>query len=262
MGKDIDQPTPQQNPYAKQLAKIASELFKETDPLRQNLTSQFEGMTGPDGLVFSPVTTDNISQSPLYGALKDINESQFDLSQDRIMEMLPAGGSLNKGLIDNERARAGQFTGQLGALAENEQARRNMLLGQGLGLASGGGTGALSGYGQAGSLYAASQAQAAALANSQAQLDAGKAGGAGELVGTLGSAAIKKCWIAREVYGEFNPRWIVFFYWKEKHAPLWLRFMYNTFGRFIANRIRGHDRARSLIRSWMDRKIEGYLHGR
>ena len=225
--------------------------------LQQDIAANpFQG----ENTLFSPVTQDNISSSPLFALLKDANEQQFNLAQQQAMSMLPNGGSLNQAIgtdIPTQRARS--MVAGMGGLAENEQNRRNMLLGQALGLASGGATGAMQGFGNAGSLQAQAMSTQAALANAQADRSAGKAQGVGELAGTLGAAAIKKCWVAREVYGIDNPRWVIFFYWKETQAPALFKHSYNIFGRVIAKLIRNNNKIKSVIRSWMDRKIAGYL---
>ena len=42
--------------------------------------------------------------------------------------------------------------------------------------------------------------------------------------GSLGGGAIKRyCWVAREVFGERNPKWMAFYVWKENFGPRWLR---------------------------------------
>ena len=238
-------PKAPKNPYQDALGQIATQLFQETTPLRQGLTSNFENLVGIDprvrqlnalraqafplitaknkkgsqpstpsselqaqidqlqaditanpyqgsGQLFGPVTMDNISTSPLYGMLKQTNEQQFGQAQDRLMETLPTGGSLNQGIIDLAGSRANAFTTQLGGLAENEQNRRNMLLGQALGLSTGGATGAMQGFGQAGNLSAQASAQQLAMQQAQMQQQSSKKGGVGELAGTLGYAAIMK----------------------------------------------------------------------
>lgn len=301
MGKSA--PKAPKNPYQDALGNIATQLFQETTPLRQGITSNFENLIGIDprvaqlnalraqaypmvtgkkknmaapnaslqaqidalqsdissnpfqgsGQLFSPVTMDNLTTSPLYGALKQANEQQFDMSRDRIMEMLPSGGSLNQGLIDANLSRANSFTSQLGGLAENEQNRRNMLLSQALGLSTGGATGAMQGFGSAGGLKAQSNAQQVAMQQAQSQQESAKMGDTGELIGTAMMAA-KMCWVARAVYGDDNPRWIDFYYWKENSAPAWFKFLYNSFGRYFAMLIYG-ERMKAIIRRWMDSKI-------
>ena len=53
----------------------------------------------------------------------------------------------------------------------------------------------------------------ASQAASKAQASSSAGSALGSLVGTLGAAWITKCWVAREVYGVDDFRWIVFRNW-------------------------------------------------
>jgi|TARA_R110000772_G_scaffold83440_1_gene176507 hypothetical protein len=69
----------------------------------------------------------------------------------------------------------------------------------------------------------------------------GDAGAAvGSLIGTLGSAFIMSCWVAREVYGNNDMRWFVFRVWLKHDAPDWFAKLYLTHGKkyaiFISNK--------------------------
>lgn len=76
--------------------------------------------------------------------------------------------------------------------------------------------------------------------------------GAGSLGGTSGFFA---CWVAREVYGVDNPRWIEFREWMFGEAPKWLSNLYLRFGERIAEFIRNKPTIKNIIRNWMDSKI-------
>ena len=84
---------------------------------------------------------------------------------------------------------------------------------------------------------------------------AGMFGGAMQAGGMLGGAAILACWVAREVYGTHNPRWIIFRYWMLNSSPYWFRFTYLKFGKQIAWLIKNKPKLKSKIRKWMDSKI-------
>lgn len=64
------------------------------------------------------------------------------------------------------------------------------------------------------------------------------------------------CWVAREVYGTGNPKWIIFRDWMLNRAPSWFRTLYlnhgTSFARFISNK----PRLKGIIRRWMDSRIE------
>jgi len=76
-------------------------------------------------------------------------------------------------------------------------------------------------------------------------------------IGNLGSAAggIAMCWVAREVYGEDNPKWLQFRNWLFKESPSLVFHSYRIFGPYIAKFIKNKPRLKSLIRKWMDSKI-------
>ena len=84
------------------------------------------------------------------------------------------------------------------------------------------------------------------------------AGGASDIMkgfGGLASAGIL-CWVAREVYGEENPRWLMFREWMLTKASDNLRNYYIKYGEKIAKSIRNKPKIKNIIRNWMDRKIK------
>jgi hypothetical protein len=72
----------------------------------------------------------------------------------------------------------------------------------------------------------------------------------GSLIGTLGTAFIMSCWVAREVYGEGDPRWYVFRMWLKYKAPTWFRNLYEQHGEDYAKFIK-----KKPIFKWMTRKL-------
>lgn len=74
------------------------------------------------------------------------------------------------------------------------------------------------------------------------------AGAAGSMAGG--------CWVAREVYGEENPMWLLFRQWLYEDAPKWFRNAYLRFGPMVASVIRALPFLKPSIRSWMDRRIQ------
>ena len=59
------------------------------------------------------------------------------------------------------------------------------------------------------------------------------------------------CFIAREVFGEDNPEWILFFQWKETKAPLWFRNGYDRYSKAIASWLRDKPWLKTILRLWM-----------
>jgi len=75
-------------------------------------------------------------------------------------------------------------------------------------------------------------------------------------VGSLGgTAGIFACWVAREVYGADNPKWLEFREWMFTKASDNLRNFYLEYGERIAKSIRNKPKIKAIIRKWMDGKI-------
>ena len=97
------------------------------------------------------------------------------------------------------------------------------------------------------------------LQGMQAQANAASqssSGGLLDFAGSIGSAMIMSCWVAREVYGIENPKWIEFREWMLNDAPSWLRNLYLKYGERTAKFISNKPRVKSIIRKWMNTKIK------
>ena len=66
------------------------------------------------------------------------------------------------------------------------------------------------------------------------------------------------CWVAREVYGEDDPRWMVFRAWMLNEAPDCLREAYAAHGEEFAAWIADKPLAKAAVRALMDRVIDNY----
>jgi|TARA_R100000482_G_C5131469_1_gene152237 hypothetical protein len=98
-------------------------------------------------------------------------------------------------------------------------------------------------------------AQLSADAQAAATKAAGKtaAGSAiGGLIGTLGSAFIEFCWVAREVYGPADIRWFMFRSWMKKNAPRWLFNLYVKHGKDFAEYIKDKPKIKFILRQMMN----------
>ena len=93
-----------------------------------------------------------------------------------------------------------------------------------------------------------------AQANAASQSSRG--GGLMDFAGTIGSALITKCWVAREVYGIDNPKWLQFREWLTYEAPSWFDRLYVKYGERTAKFISNKPRIKSIIRKWMNTKIK------
>lgn len=67
------------------------------------------------------------------------------------------------------------------------------------------------------------------------------------------------CWVAREVYGETNPRWMMFREWLVTKSPSWFKKLYFKYGEGFAAWLKNKPRIKNLIRKWMDSRINNYL---
>ena len=92
----------------------------------------------------------------------------------------------------------------------------------------------------------------------QTALDAGAMAGTAQTragvfsgLGQLGAAAIQFCWVAREVYGQNNPMWLLFRGWLLDKAPSWFRKIYIKHGERFAEFISNKPFVKSFIRKWM-----------
>lgn len=104
-----------------------------------------------------------------------------------------------------------------------------------------------------------------ALQQAQIMADASKSAGKSSLTGNLAGSIIPLaasflfCWVAREVYGTKTGTWKVFRSWMLEKAPEWLRNAYIKYGPQVAVFISDKPVLKSIIRRWMDSKIESYL---
>ena len=95
------------------------------------------------------------------------------------------------------------------------------------------------------------QTNAANLQAAQAMAGATKSAGMMQGIGSfLG------CWIAREVYGETNPKWMRFREWMLSSAPTWFLFWYLINGERVAEWIKDKPSLKARIRLFMDSKLE------
>ena len=63
------------------------------------------------------------------------------------------------------------------------------------------------------------------------------------------------CWVAREVYGETNPQWLLFRSWLLGDSPHWFRNLYISKGEAFADWLSKNTWLKPIIRRWMDGRI-------
>lgn len=77
-----------------------------------------------------------------------------------------------------------------------------------------------------------------------------------QMLGVLGAGAMTACWVAREVYGQSDPKWMMFREWMLNDAPSWFRNWYLGNGETYAEYIKDKPSLKNRIRSFMDKKIK------
>ena len=81
-------------------------------------------------------------------------------------------------------------------------------------------------------------------------------GGGGMGGGGMGGGGMGMCWVAREVYGQENPKWLQFRDWLRSDAPRWLHDAYAAHGEEFALWIHDKPAAKSAVRLLMDQAIK------
>ena len=111
------------------------------------------------------------------------------------------------------------------------------------------------------------EAMDAQIANAQSQsaLTSGLMGAVGAIGGGfLGNPALfggvpkptVPCWVAREVYGEENPKWLFFREWLETSSPKWFHQLYLEEGERFAKYIKDKPFLKAVIKFGMDSVIK------
>ena len=74
------------------------------------------------------------------------------------------------------------------------------------------------------------------------------------------TAASRICWVAREVYGEGNPKWLQFRDWVVGASPDWFFNLYSKHGEKVAEKVKRNPWTKKVLRPLMDiaRKSLGY----
>lgn len=92
-------------------------------------------------------------------------------------------------------------------------------------------------------------------ANNKTALYGAGIGALGQAFGGAGSMMGGMCWVAREVYGETNPRWMMFRNWLLCCAPPWFVSLYTLTGPMVAAHLRANPELKPDVQVWMDARI-------
>lgn len=150
-GKGGGGSNPGVSPYEAQQAAIASQLFGESTPIRQNLISQLGSFTTGGAI---PTLL-----NPVYDVGKSAIEQQYNVAKQNLIASSPRGGSMADVLASLEANRASDLGTLRSGIASD-------LFNRAFGVAFQTPSVALQGLGSAGSSYATrAQAETAAEAN-------------------------------------------------------------------------------------------------
>lgn len=162
-------------------------------------------------------------------------------------------------LAATDAFRRGEVSLGMGLLGQNQalmqggsQGLSNLLAGYG-----GRNLGAVQGYQGQLMPYENQQNRAAQIEAARYGARSAERAGMYGLLGTLGAAGIGAafCWVAREVYGADNPKWLMFREWLVNKAPKWFYELYMNHGEKFAKFIHNKPTLKWIIRMWMDSRI-------
>jgi len=101
------------------------------------------------------------------------------------------------------------------------------------------------------SIYGSQAGFAGAQAQARGAMIGGLASGLGSVIGgKLG------CWVAREVFGNENPMWVLFRQWLFENSPNWFFNLYIKHGEKFAQFISDKPLIKRIIRKWMTSIVE------
>jgi hypothetical protein len=101
------------------------------------------------------------------------------------------------------------------------------------------------------SIYGSQAGFAGAQAQARGAMIGGIASGLGSIIGgKLG------CWVAREVFGNENPMWVLFRQWLYEDSPKWFFNLYIKHGEKFAQFISNKPFIKRVIRKWMTSIVE------
>ena len=78
----------------------------------------------------------------------------------------------------------------------------------------------------------------------------------GATAGALTALPYVLCWVAREVFGNENPMWLLFRQWLIEDSPTWFFNLYSKHGEKFAQFISDKPLIKWVIRKWMTGIVE------
>lgn len=236
----------------------ARDAFKEANPLMEALErdamQSIEGQGRLSDQERREISQPLLAQYTAAGrsfdnaAAQDLFRRTDDVRNQRLMQARGYGTQ-----VAGMRQQYDPFMAILG-----RQGTGNQIYGQQMGMAGGLNKGAFfnpeAGVGYTSQAYANQVNLAGAQAAARGNAMGGLFSGLGTAVGGMAQAGMF-CWVAREVYGETNPKWVQFRQWLIYKAPMWLVKLYYKHGEKFAKYISNKPALKNIIRNWMDRRI-------
>jgi len=255
--------------YGPQLLQAQRDIDPLADSLRQGIMdSASEDLAAGQGL--TETEQRDLDQQILSGAADRGMEGQGSTFADMVSQRLSANRGIKQQRLQNASAAyAMNATDPLFALTGRAASTPGQAMQQfgSAGFALNSSPGIFNPESNYGGNLATQNSQAqmdarTATASNRAGMTSGLLQGFGALggglaggIGAAGGASNFFCWVAREVYGEHNPAWLLFRKWMLNDSPSLFRKAYIKYGERFANFISDKPRLKARIRSWMDSKI-------
>lgn len=230
------------NQYALQSAGAAGRLSPEAQrnaEQQARLYGQARGRVGDT----STIAAEIMNREAAMGQRRQeaVNAAQMAFNANRMTSADPFQAILGRpsnaaqlGMAQTQFAQG--MAGQQGPQLFDPNAGINLALGQNANLSN---------YNA--NIYGSQAAFAGAQEQARGAMIAGIAQGLG---------AAKGCWVAREVFGEDNPKWLYFRAWLYTKAPKWFYNLYLKHGERFAEFIQNKPVLKSVIRMWMNGRIK------
>jgi len=244
------------DPYSAGTADLQREMAQDLYAKSKGLTGQEERMAQQQARAASASRGLQFGQGSLAAELL----GREDVLAGKRAEAQQAG----QVAFGMDRTIAGDLGSVILGRPSSSMGMGSQMLGQATGLAPGMGSGNIFDLGAGVNYSLASTAQQnqfnADVYGSKMGMIGGIAGGAlgglGAAAGGAGGFGKLFCWVAREVYGEQDERWLLFRTWLLSVAPRWFYRLYIKHGERFAEWIANKPVLKLAIRKWMDGRIK------
>jgi hypothetical protein len=240
------------DPYSTQTADLQRQQAEQAYARAQGMSAQEERLAAQQARGESGARGRGFDQSSIASALMGREEMMRAKRAEATQQGQVAFGM--------DRTMAGDIGSVILGRPSSAMGLGQQMLGQATGMAPGMSSAGVFDIGTGVNLGLMNQQN---LANYNANVYGAQAGAAGAMwgglasgLGALGGGFAAKCWVAREVYGTNDDRWIVFRLWLESCAPKWFHDLYMKHGERFAKWVSNKPVIKLAIRKWMDGRIK------